>query len=125
MKSKLSKYRGFTIVEVLIAVAIMAILITAVMNGISGAKREARKKIWQTEVDKETLHAVQLIENHMASNVGVPASDAAKAVENDLRKDPTGNKYTLTATAGGSVTLKPSGAVTAAGVVDGSGKLWD
>lgn len=127
MENKLSKYRGFTIVEVLIAVAIMAILITTVMNGISGAKREARQKIWETAVEKEALHAAQLIEGYLASHPGSTPGDAAaaSAVTDKLRRDPTGNAYTLTATTSGSITLKPSQAVQDAGAAPAAVKLWE
>ena len=124
MKSKLNKRRGFTIVEVLIAVAIMAILITAVMNGITGAKAEARKKIWQTEVDKETLHAIELVEERMTNNPNETDATVAAAVKPSLRKDPTGGTYTLTIAAG-KVTLAPSQVVKDVGVSDGTGSLWE
>ena len=124
MKSKLNKRRGFTIVEVLIAVAIMAILITAVMNGITGAKAEARKKIWQTEVDKETLHAIELVEQRMTNNPNETDATVAAAVKPSLRKDPTGGTYTLTIAAG-KVTLAPSQVVKDVGVSDGTGSLWE
>ena len=126
MKNKLSKYRGFTIVEVLIAVAVMAILITAVMNGISGAKREARQKIWQTEVDKEALHAAHLIEEYLSSHPGSTPSEAIKAsaVKDSLRKDPTGQTYNLAISTKGSMTLQPSKAVQDAGAAPAAVELW-
>lgn len=125
MKSKLNKRRGFTIIEVLIAVAVMAILITAVMNGINGAKKEARQKIWQTEVKKEALHAVELVEDYMSSHPTAAVADAAAAVKNNLRNDPTGNQYVLSSSTNGlGITLTPSKGVTSAGVQAVTLDLW-
>lgn len=55
MKSKLNRCRGFTIVEIIVAVVIMAALMTIVMRSLQRAQTSAKRSTYQARVREDAV----------------------------------------------------------------------
>ena len=118
MKSKLNRCRGFTIVEIILAVAIMATLIAVMMKGLQSSRGNIRRDTYQAEVNKRVINIGAKAEAYVFKEGTItnfpPDSD-------DLI-DPVGDTYTVTPagptkTGEYTVTLTPK----SKGVLEGLG----
>ncbi len=109
MLSKLKKAQsGFTIIELLIVIAIIAILAGLVLNNFQGAQAKARDT--QRVTDINNIHSK--LEEYYNENNGYPNTFTAATfpgIDGESLKDPKGvsiviNAVTADATAAGAVT---------------------
>ena len=89
MKSKLNRRRGFTIAEIIIAVAIMATLIAVLMKGLQTSRNNIKRDTYQAELKKRMLTIAAKAEAHLFEH-GSLTNFTADA--NDLI-DPVGQTY--------------------------------
>ncbi|MCA9349167.1 type II secretion system protein [Candidatus Saccharibacteria bacterium] len=116
LKSTLRTARqGFTIIELLIVIAIIGILAGLVLNNFQGAQAKARDS--QRKTDINAMHAQ--LENYYNSNGNYPTTFDATVlagIDGEALNDPDGNAISMsgvTATAKpatGYTATKPSGA---------------
>lgn len=119
MKSKLNRRRGFTIAEIILAVAIMAVLVSVMMKGLQSSRANIRRDTYQAEVNKRAINIGAKAEAYVFKNGTISAFVADSA---DL-EDPVGETYTLAKTTPAKagdpykITLTPK----ASGVLEGLG----
>lgn len=93
MKKRVKKEKGFTLVELLIVVAIMAILIGIAIPNFLGARTKARVSKAFTDMEAigtaQELYAVD--NDHFATSTSALTPDYLKS----YRKDPWGNDYSM------------------------------
>ena len=94
MKSKLNRRRGFTIAEIIIAVAIMATLIAVLMKGLQTSRANIKRDTYQAELKKRALTIGAKAEAHVFEHGSL---DGFKPDSDDL-KDPVGGTYSVTPT---------------------------
>ena len=89
MKSKLNRRRGFTIAEIIIAVAIMATLVAVLMKGLQTSRANIKRDKYQAEVNKRVINIGAKAEAYLFKygNITNFSPDA-----NDLA-DPVGATY--------------------------------
>lgn len=107
MKSKLSRRRGFTIAEIILAVAIMATLVAVMMKGLQSSRANIRRDTYQAEVNKRVINLGAKAEAYVFKN-GTIASFSADSA--DL-EDPVGGTYKLAKGSSGGeyqITLTPA-----------------
>ena len=94
MKNLVKREQGFTLIEIVIVMAIAAALILVVLLAVGGAQKSRR----DTQRRADATEFVAQLENYAANNAGAyPAAGAAPA--SFSRNDPTlGTTYTYTAT---------------------------
>lgn len=92
MKSKLNRRRGFTIAEIIIAVAIMATLIAVLMKGLQTSRANIKRDTYQAELKKRALTIGAKAEAYVFQN-GKLAGFTADTT--DL-EDPVGQTYGVT-----------------------------
>ena len=93
MKSKLNKHRGFTIAEIIIAVAIMATLIAVLMNGLKASRANIKRDTYQAELIKRAMTVGAKVEAYVFEHGGT----AGFAPTNTDREDPVGQLYAIVA----------------------------
>ena len=119
MKSKLNRRRGFTIAEIIIAVAIMATLIAVLMKGLQTSRANIKRDTYQAEIKKRALTIGAKAEAYVLEH----GSITGFTVASDDKKDPVGEDYAVTAEppAQNRPTFKITLAPQAQGVLTGLG----
>lgn len=118
MKSKLNKRRGFTIAEIIMAVAIMAILIGTVMKSLQSSRESVKADMVRAEMVKRLSLAKAKIEAALA-NEKTPQGDLKDILGSDDLTDANGETYTFAyASQNGtySITVTPGNKALNAGV---------
>ncbi len=112
LKKTLRESRGFTLVELLIVIAILGILTAVVLPNVTGLIGHG-----QTEGAKAELVTVQTAMDTMMAKTGT-ANVTATSATSDMSAFPTGNvlypNYLRTATTQGTYSCSTSGLVTQA-----------
>ena len=99
MKSKLNRRRGFTIAEIIMAVAIMGILIATVIKSLQSSKESIKADMVRAEMHKK----VGLIKGRVEAAVigGItPNAGLTNILRADDLKDFNGEAYTVAFTPG-------------------------
>lgn len=116
MKSKLNRRRGFTIVEIIVAVVIMAALFTVLANSLSGARKRAERSTKQARIREDAVvykeEVDALIAESFKAKVG---ANIAAYLGGRHDKDPYDQDYTFTIN-GDVLTVKPGTSATDAGL---------
>ena len=118
MKSKLNRRRGFTIAEIIIAVAIMATLIAVLMRGLQTSRTNIKRDTYQAELTKRALTIGAKAEAYVFEH-GNLTGFTADAVD---KTDPVGETYVVTPANPGNagdpytVTVTPQTSGTLAGL---------
>lgn len=116
MKGKLNRRLGFTIIEIIVAVVIMAALFTVLVNSLSGVRARAERSPKQAQIMKDAViykqEVAQLIENGIKDPARIK-----DIMENRHDKDPFGEEYKFEID-GSALTVKPGTSATEAGLHD-------
>ena len=107
MKSKLNRRRGFTIVEIIVAVVIMASLFTVLVNSLNGARKRAERSTKQARVREDAVIYKQEVDGLLADSFKAKSGAQIKVyldARND--KDPYGENYVFTVN-GTTLTVQP------------------
>ena len=91
MKSKLNRRRGFTIAEIIIAVAIMATLVAVMMKGLQSSRTNIKSDTYQAEINKRILTIGAKAEAYLFEHGNITSFSA----DPDDLKDPVGQQYTF------------------------------
>lgn len=94
---KLRKTKGFTLVELLVVVAILAILILIALPRFSGSTNNAKLKTFEGNVRTLASQVVQYQTMHNGTVIGIESSDVKDWADSQEDK-PKGAKYDITAT---------------------------
>lgn len=114
--------KGFTLIEMLVVVAIVGLLSSVVVVGVGGAREKAR--------DTKRVADLRQIQTYLEANYGTEYTDIAAAYPAELPTDPsTGNPYSFCRSTDGQsyavgTTLensdnRPSGGIAAADLPTG------
>ena len=127
MSNLLKKEKGFTLIEIVLVLAIAGLLLVIVFLAVSGAQKARRDSQRKNDVSRMASQ----IENYAGNNNGqIPNSAAAiatvigagsKYFDTSVDKDPSGNGYTVTYTttapaAAGAVSYHDNAVCPSAGV---------
>ena len=93
MKSKLNRRRGFTIAEIIIAVAIMATLVAVLMKGLQTSRANIKRDTYQAELNKRIVNIAAKAEAYAFKNGNVNGFTP----DSDDEKDPVGETYAFAA----------------------------
>jgi prepilin-type N-terminal cleavage/methylation domain-containing protein len=93
MKSKLNRRRGFTIAEIIIAVAIMATLVAVLMKGLQTSKANIKRDTYKLEANRRIKNLGVKAEAHVFQNGTI---GDFKPDPEDL-EDPVGETYVFNA----------------------------
>ena len=93
MKSKLNRRRGFTIAEIIIAVAIMATLIAVLMKGLQASRANIKRDTYQAELNKRIVNIAAKAEAYVFKEGTITNFSP----DNDDIEDPVGETYAFAA----------------------------
>ncbi len=100
MLSKLRKQDGFTIIELLIVIAIIGILATLVLTNFSSAQAKGRDSVRQNNIGSVS-RSIELYHTNNANYPGEPLTTTLiEGIENDALTDEQGNTIAVTITTG-------------------------
>ena len=130
-----SKHKGFTLVELMIAVAIVGILVTIAVPSYSGAMQQSRRSVAMAELSSLVLFMERTYSENLSYQPGgtsptLPFIASPKTGSDkfyDLTVASTATTYTLTATPKGAQTSDTCGTLTINHIgVHGAGstKCW-
>ena len=116
MKGKLNKRRGFTIVEIIVAVVIMSALMTIVMRSLQRAQTSAKRSTYQARVREDAVvfaqEAKRIIDDGVATT-----KDVANILNGYHAPDPGTAKDSYTfSVSKGILTVSPGTALKKIGV---------
>ena len=116
MKSKLNRRRGFTVIEIIVAVVIMAALFTVLVKSLDGAKTRAERSTKQTRIKEDALMYKEEVEQMLEDNFkGKKGADIASYMNKRGDKDPNNENY-IFGIQGTTFGLKPGPTAIAAGI---------
>jgi prepilin-type N-terminal cleavage/methylation domain-containing protein len=99
MKSKLNRRRGFTIVEIIVAVVIMGALFTILVNSLGNARKRAERSTKQARVREDAVIYREEVDALISESFqGKKGADIAKYLKSRHDKDPYGQDYSFTIT---------------------------
>ena len=118
MKSKLNRRRGFTIIEIIVAVVIMAALFTILANSLNNARKRAERSTKQARVREDAVIYKEEVDGLIADNfLGGKGTDIEDHLNARKDKDPFGEDYTFSV-AGNTLKVIPNATAKAAGLHD-------
>ena len=116
MKSKLNKRQGFTIIEIIVAVVIMAALFTVLANSLNGARKRAERSTRQARIREDAVVYKEEVEGLIADSFKAKVgADIAAYLDDRHDKDPYDQDYTFDIT-GSVLTVTPGTSATDAGL---------
>lgn len=116
MKSKLNRRQGFTIIEIIVAVVIMAALFTILANSLNNARKRAERSTRQARVREDAVIYKDEVDGLIADSfLGGKGTEIRDYLNGRGDKDPYGDNYTFTVV-GSTLTVKPGNSAATAGV---------
>jgi prepilin-type N-terminal cleavage/methylation domain-containing protein len=119
MKSKLNRRQGFTIAEIIIAVAIMAALVAVLMRGLQSSRKSIQRDVYRLAL-RERASLIRGRIQAMKLEGAAPTADLGNLeLTSEEKKDPFGTDYSLSYDSKKeefTITPAPKGSLAAAGV---------
>lgn len=95
MERKLWETLGFTIAEIIVAVAITAALVTVLMKGLQSLRKSLQKDLYEAEVDKRLLLVRSKVEAAFFNGDSPDKRLTNIGLTEEEKKDPLGQDYTF------------------------------